>query len=70
MHINLILKFILRIFWALIFLGVLNIALAFAIFLYPELLAFLVALFMIIFGIILISLGLWIRKFAKINYKL
>ncbi|NQU78057.1 hypothetical protein HQ544_05160 [Candidatus Falkowbacteria bacterium] len=70
MQINFVLKIVLRVFWAFIFLGVLSIALAFAIFLYPDLLAFLVALAMIIFGIVLISLAFWIRKYAKVNLKL
>jgi len=70
MQIKLVLKIILRIFWALIFLGVLSIAVAFAILIYPDLFAYLVGFAMIIFGIVLISLGFWIRKFAKVSYKL
>ena len=70
MQLKVALKIVSRISVALIFLGVLSIALAFAIFLYPDLLAILVAAAMILFGIILLSLAIWIRKFSKLNIKL
>jgi len=70
MEFNFVFKIITRAFWALIFLGVLSIALAIAIFLSPDLLAFLVSIMMIAFGLTLISLALWVRKYAKINFKL
>ncbi len=70
MQLNFVFKIITRAFWFLIFLGILIIALAFAIFLYPELLAFLVAIAMLAFGSALISFAFWLRKYAKINLKL
>ena len=70
MEFNFVFKIITRAFWALIFLGVLSIALAIAIFLSPNLLAFLVSVMMIVFGFTLVSLAFWLRKYAKINLKL
>ena len=70
MEFNFVFKIITRAFWVLIFLGVLILALAFAIFLYPELLSILVAIAMLAFGSALISFAFWLRKYSKINFKL
>ena len=59
---------LLRAFWALLFLGVLSILLALAIFLYPELLAYLVSFGLIVLGVTLIIFAFWLRKYAKVDF--